>query len=338
MDTLTFGLFSDLHYKKNTYPTAVAHLEHILDRAASEAADFVMHCGDFCNDHAGSPELIRAWLDNPHGLDVYGILGNHDLEGRGNTLASVRRNLTNRPVVWGTENAGYFFFDRGAFRVIGLDAGYSLCESTGLWVHNPDGGYGAPRGNAHPHSLGPAQLAWLEEILTDAASNGLHCLIFSHASASPAWRHYSDADALHELFVRVNARRAGTVFAMFNGHYHTSHAACVDHVLYYDVNAVISGAWRWNEAHHYAPGHTYRFTDYDAAGNPLGSRERPLIEIGEAITSWFYNDPLSAMVTVSDDGRIRVRGAKTSWMHGILPHVDYDGCMPEIPDLELTLF
>ena len=44
------------------------------------------------------------------------------------------------------------------------------------------------------------------------------------------------------------------------------------------------------------------------------------------------------MVTVSDDGRIRIRGATTTWMYGILPHVDYDGCMPEIPDLELTLF
>ena len=338
METLTFGLFSDLHYKKNTYPTAVVHLEQILDRAASGGAGFVIHCGDFCNDYAGSPELMRAWLDNPHGMPVYGVLGNHDLEGRANTHAAVRQSLTNRPVTWGEEAAGYYFFDCGAFRIIGLDAGYSLCESTGLWIHNPDGSCGIPRGNVRPFSLGPAQLAWLEQTLTDAADAGLRCLIFSHASASPAWRHYTDTDTLLALFARINARRAGTVFAMFNGHFHASHAACIDRVLYVSVNAVISGAWKRENVHHYAPGHTYLFTDYDAAGNPISQRRRPLIEIGEAITSWFYDDPLSAIVTVSEDGRIRMHGSQTTWMYSIIPHVDYGGCMPQIPDLDIQLF
>lgn len=336
MQSLTFSLFSDFHYKKGMYPTAVAHLEEILARADRAGAEFVIHCGDFCNDYAGSPELLRAWRGNPQGLAVYGVPANHDLEGAGNSMESIRPNLASRPVTWG--GAGYYFFDHGAFRIIGLDSNYSLDESTDMWEHNADGSCGPRKTNARKFSLGPDQLAWLERTLDNAAKKGMHCLLFSHASACPAWRHWSDANTLQILFARINARRAGTVFAMFTGHYHTHHAAVDSGVLHFDVNAAIVGAWKNSREQHYAPEHTYLFTDYDSEGNPLSVSPRSLTELSQATYSWFYTHPLSAIVTIREDGHIKVCGASAQWMYNIVPEVDYDGCMPCIKDFEINLF
>ena len=74
---LKFLVFADLHYKKGMYTAPVESLHAILDRAAKENVDFVIHCGDFCNDYKGSPEITDAYLNNRHHLPVYGIYGNY---------------------------------------------------------------------------------------------------------------------------------------------------------------------------------------------------------------------------------------------------------------------
>lgn len=62
------------------YITPVSDLERLLARAAEEKVDFVIHLGDFSNDYVGSPEITDLYLNNPYGLPVYGIYGNHELE------------------------------------------------------------------------------------------------------------------------------------------------------------------------------------------------------------------------------------------------------------------
>ena len=79
------------------YTPQVAHLKQILDRAAENNVDFVLHGGDFCNDYAGSPELIDLYLNNPHNLPVYGVYGNHELETVGNSMENVTPCLCNQP-------------------------------------------------------------------------------------------------------------------------------------------------------------------------------------------------------------------------------------------------
>ena len=43
-------------------------------------------------------------------------------------------------------------------------------------------------------------------------------------------------------------------------------------------------------------------------------------------------EPLSAVVTVGDDGSIRVTGSKTQWRYGVSPKDHAPGIMPWISD------
>ena len=118
---MKFLVFSDLHYKKGMYASSVEMLEKILARAAEEQVDFVLHLGDFCNDYKGSPEIVWAYRENRFGLAVYGVYGNHELESADNSVELVTPLLTNQTAQFGSADGGYWYTDRGKFRLIGLD-------------------------------------------------------------------------------------------------------------------------------------------------------------------------------------------------------------------------
>ena len=63
---IKFSVFADLHYKYMMYAPTVEDLDKILKRANENNVDFVIHCGDFCNDYIGSPELWNTYLNNKH--------------------------------------------------------------------------------------------------------------------------------------------------------------------------------------------------------------------------------------------------------------------------------
>lgn len=108
---LKIALFSDFHYKKRMYPVKVSDLEKIFERAAANNVDLVLHAGDFCNDYAGSPEITDLYLNNPQGLAVYGVYGNHNLETVGNSMDNVTPCLGNREVNFAFEGAGHWYKD-----------------------------------------------------------------------------------------------------------------------------------------------------------------------------------------------------------------------------------
>ena len=88
------------------YPAGIPDLRNVIQRAKDTDSAFILHCGDVSNDYLGSPELIKELLENPYGIPVYGIYGNHELESKGNTMAFVTPLLTNRrdDVLWGTDD------------------------------------------------------------------------------------------------------------------------------------------------------------------------------------------------------------------------------------------
>ena len=176
-DKIKFSVFADLHYKYRMYTASVEDLETILERANSNDVDFVIHCGDFCNDYIGSPELYNTYLNNKYGLKVYGIYGNHELESANNSMEYVTPKLTNDDnVIWGTDdqkigdgNIGYYYFDKNGFRIICVDTNYSFNETKNSWEHNTTCSWGPPVGNIKVSSLAPIQFAWLENVLYNAA-------------------------------------------------------------------------------------------------------------------------------------------------------------------------
>ena len=338
MESIKFLLFADLHYKKGMYIAGVADLEAVLDRAHTSGASLVLHAGDFCNDYQHSPELIHAYLNNPHGLPVYGIYGNHELETPENSMANVTPCLTNREVVWGTPDGkigdgsiAYYYFDVDGFRFVCSDMNYSLNPETGEWEHNHAVSHGHPKGNLYACSLGATQLKWIEDVLTDAAKKQKKCIFLSHGGVSEFWYASPDAAAVREIFAKVNAMQKGTVLMAIQGHLHTHHLAEKDGVVYFDVNTVRNTKWVKNEhaTDHY-DGVTYPFVDYDADGKEIARYDRPITEVRMARNQWFNTDPLSAVVTVWKNGKIEIEGSESTWLEGFLPPAERigEGVMP----------
>ena len=328
---LKFLVFADLHYKKGMYAASVEHLVSILDRAAEEKVDFVVHMGDFCNDYLGSPELTKAWIQNRHDLPVYGIYGNHELETRGNTMKVVTPLLCNREVCFAAPGVGYWYTDINGYRLIGLDTNYSYNSELEQWEHNREASWGAPAGNTLDHSLSPRQLQWLEEVLAETAAQCKKAVVLSHAALSDLWYSSPDAPAVRALF----AKYKDTVILSINGHLHTDHFAVRDGIAYFDVNAAINGFWAVRSEDHYADCHTYMFTDYDEQGVSTGTREVPLNTLRQGKNTWFFDAPLSAVVTVTEQGTVQIDGSTTTWMHSVVPENLPEVCRPYITSQRL---
>ena len=329
---LKFLVFADLHYKKGMYATTVRDLEVILDRAAQEKVDFVIHLGDLCNDYLGSPEILRTLLQNRYGLPIYGVLGNHELESEGNSLAVVIPQLCNQPVTFAGENKAYWFTDLGEYRLIALDTNHSYNEKLGVWEHYPTNSVGHPAGNIYPHALSPQQLGWLDEVLDDADEKGQICLIFTHATLSGMWDETPDAEAAQAVI----RKHPGRVLAVLNGHNHKDHFVILDNVIYADINTVRNGRWRLEDAHHYPDALPFDLKNYDPQGNPADVRTIPLNALSQAINTWFFADPLCAIVTV-EGKTFTIEGSETQWIHGIVPPNPPDGCVPRITSRKVTL-
>ena len=327
---MKFLVFADFHYKHGMYASAGAQLDEILERAADENVEFVIHLGDFCNDYAGSGGIVDAYLHNRYGMPVLGIYGNHELETAGNSMANVTPLLCSCDVHFGANGAGYWHYDHGGYRLIGLDTNYSYSESAGEWQHNFPASWGAPQENLFPNSLSPAQLDWLDKTLADARKNGLKALIFSHAGLSDEWDSSPDSAAVRSIF----AKYKGTVLMSLNGHLHTDHFCIRDGVAYFDVNTVLNGYWAPMNDYHYTDGHG--FIREKACGGAETERVA-LNTLSQAKNTWFFEEPLSAVIEICGDGSIDITGSRTNWKHGVTPPGESDGTKPMIEDRHIVI-
>lgn len=326
---LKIAVFADLHYKKGMYISSVSDLTKILERADQNGVDLVIHMGDMSNDYIRSPELINAYLNNGHGLAVYGVYGNHELESKDNSMQIVTPLLTNREVVWGTSDGrigdgsiAYYYTDILGFRIVGLDTNYSWNPKTEEWQHNQTRSWGEPEGNTLSNSLGPKQLAWLEGVLNEAADAGIPCLLCSHRGFSGVWKSSPDTDEVQALIRRVNAQRRGTVLMSISGDLHSDHQKLIEDVVHFDVNTVRNGMWHGASVEHYNR-QTYPFTDYDADGNETECYDRLISETSMAKHTWYFADPLSAIVEVDGNGEITIEGMESAWYGGVTPDASW---------------
>lgn len=341
-------IFADFHYKKGVYPMTCDHLDAILKKAHEHRVDYVIHAGDFCNDYVGSPEIVNAYLNNVYGLPVYGVLGNHELEYfvgerftpqyADNPMAFVTARLCNRPdeVIWGTPSGrledgriGYYYFDRNGIRTICTDTNFSYSREREAWEHNLT--YHAPLDNVHGDALGPDQLRWLEAVLLDAARRDIPCMVIGHAGLSDLWYRSADWEAVQAIYARANAIRRGTVLFSVNGHYHTDHLQLRDNVLYMDVNTVLNGWWVNSYEPHYTDGQWFAFTEYDADGRAVDCYRKNYRDLSMGDQTWFFQTPLSCIVTITSSGQITVEGMETGWAYDVIPTTDgRTGVMPGI--------
>lgn len=365
-DTLTFSVFADLHYYPERYEsdgnggsisvnggyiTPVSHVDQIMARANANNVDFVMQAGDFCNNFPKSPEILDAYLGNSYNLPAYGVMGNHDLENGGrmevDTSEAVTSNLTNQNnnVVWGTADGkigngtiAYYYFDVNGFRVICTDTNYFLNTDTNTWEHYPSW-YAGPNTTKTPNytktnSLGDTQRAWLERVLMDAANKDIPCIVITHASAAGTRGSSQCGDYLEvqEIFRKANDKNLGTVLMVINGHHHTNHTEYVDGILYFDMNTS-NGAYvpdGSTKTPNYAEDATFEYVEYDNEGNIVGTTNMYISSLGSLAKNemFYFEEPLSAIVHVSSNGRIVIEGDSTDWLFDVAPANPADGEEP----------
>ena len=328
--SLTFTLLSDFHYKEGMYSTTIADLKSILQRADNSDSAFIMSAGDFCNDALGSPELFNAYLNyytsEGNLLPAYNIYGNHELESANNSMEVVTPLLTNSNVVWGTvdgsydASVAYYYFESNGFRIVCTDNNYSWNPTGEYWEHNRTKSYGAPSGNTNTYSLGPDQLTWLEAVLTDAANQDIPCIIVEHSTSS-------DVRAIYQ---KVNDINPGTVLMCISGHTHTNEQDIEDGVFHLVVNTTRNGEWVDGGTAHYTDEHTFLYEKYDTEGNLLGTYEKSLGSLKQGKNTWFFEDPLSAVITINEYGVIIVDGCESKWAYDIVPESASGSTEPRI--------
>ncbi len=328
--SIKFSMFSDLHYKQGMYMSTIADVNAILNRANAANVDFILQAGDFCNDFMGSPELMKAYYNNSYSIPAYGVYGNHELETGGNTMAGVTPNITYdaTKVIWGTEDKrigdgsiAYYYYEVNGFRIICLDTNYSWNPTKNVWEHNLPASWGAPDGNSSYNALGPVQLKWLGEVLNEAADRNIPCVVVSHVGFADHWEASPDKAAVRALYDSVNAKNPGTVIASINGHLHTNRYETINGVVYLDINTVRNNFWHDDNTAHYTT-ETFMYENYDAYGDLIETKEMLLSDLSMAVKTYFAQDPLSAIITISADGTVTVEGQDSTWYGGLAPTKD----------------
>lgn len=343
--SIKFAVFADFHYKKGMYASTVSDLEEILANSSKNKVDFVLSLGDFCNDYKGSPEVVDALLNNPYNLPVYGIYGNHELESLGNTMQVVTPLITNQTPTFGTIDGqigdgsiAYYYFDYNGFRFICLDTNYSYNPTLNAWEHNKEASWGSPEGNVHFNALGPVQFSFLSSVLTDAGERGLKCIVVTHADLfDDKTNNVYEAKAVRELFSKINKRYKNTVLMSINGHRHLDNFMVLDGIAYFDVNAVKNGFWKHSNDFHYQSSNGFTFADYDHLGKETFKKFLSYNELSQGKNTWFFVNPLYAIVTLNVDGDLTIKGTSTKWADDVTPQTDLEGVKPCILDINIKL-
>lgn len=294
--TIRFCAFADIHYYPGIFPhDSREWLERILDRAVASRCSLVIHMGDLTH----APAECRDYVDfyNDFAIPCRHTIGNHDDDGNTHqaTLDAYRLEC------------GHYHFDMGGFRFIVTDTNYCLID--GRWVHYSEGNYYAvaSANRLNVSRVPPFELEWLEDVI----ENSPHpCVVTSHASFERPVCGSPDGEAVRAIFNKANARHPGRVRIAINGHHHCDNMRILDGIVYLDLNSA-SYAW-FDEAHtSYPAGYTTRW------------------RLANHTVMW--DDPLSAVITMTHDGFIGVEGMRSRFHLGVSPElakrpaVDPDG-------------
>ena len=291
---LRFCLFADIHYYPGVYPhDTIDWLERILGRARRENVSFVMHLGDFAHEPKKCIDYVNRY--NDCGMPAYHVLGNHDCDGNTyeETLAAYRLDR------------GHYHFDFGGWRFVVLDTNY--CCLDGHFFHYSLANYPGhhlywtthDKKTLVGHSLSdtrvsPEQLTWFSDIV----ENSPHpCVIASHASFERA-NGSPDSTAIRRIIDQTNMRHPGRIRLVLNGHHHRDHVRILENVIYMDVNSA-NYDWFLKEHDRYPTSYVTRWKN-----------------VRHCI---FWDDPVSAIVSLWPSGHIRVEGQRSRFHRGVTP-------------------
>ncbi len=274
---VTCCVFADLHY----FPGAFSHdSREWLDRILDHASQANADFIVHLGDLTHNTVKFKDFVDyyNAFRIPTHHVIGNHDNDG-----VPFERTLER----YGLES-GHYHFDCGGFRFIVLDPNYYLHD--GQYIH-----YSASNYYAHGPErdwIPPEQLAWLEETVEGSP---FPCVLLSHESLERP-DGVRNQDAARAIIDRANERHPGRVRLCLNGHHHQDHLRILERVVYFEVN---SANFYWlQQEHDCYPADVNRRWEY--ANHTL-----------------IYTEPLHAIITLTEDGGIRIQGMKGGFLHGV---------------------
>lgn len=278
---IRFLAFADIHYSPGEYThDDRGWLERILGRAEKEAASFVIHLGDLVHDPVRCADYVKTY--NDFALPTYHTLGNHDTERctLAETLAAYRMEC------------GHYHFDRGGFRFVVLDTNHF--RQNGRFIHFEGGNYRTVKGDLN-WTIGDEQYEWAEDVIK---SSPYPCVVFMHQSCEREQGGMPDWQRLRGLFGWINRHKGPKVRLVVNGHHHTDGFRLIDGIPYLDLNSA--------NYKYYAQTHRLYGADYHRSHTGAGH-----------VIAW--EDPLSAMITLSADGLLKVEGMSSRFFKDVSP-------------------
>ena len=292
-----FLAFADIHYAASGFwPHASQEwLDRVLERAVSSKADFVMSLGDFTFGPAKAKE--REYVAHYNGfkpVKTYHTYGNHEYE------CVVPEVLDE---VYGLKS-GYYSFDLGGFRFVMLDPHYYLKDGKYCRFHKRCSYPELSKQKIPTFVIPPEQMEWLRQTVVGSP---LPCVVFSHESIERGRSGIYNRAEVRAIFAEANARRPGTVRLAINGHEHKDYFRMLDGVAYLDLNSA----------------------SYDIAGNHTAYPEEFRKRCGSAKCILTWNDPLSAVVTLTPSGGLKIEGMTSTYYLGVTPEMAGWKCDPD---------
>ncbi|MBP5319442.1 MAG: metallophosphoesterase [Kiritimatiellae bacterium] len=308
-------VFADLHYHPGMWTNTedTSFLEKIMARAERERCEMMIHLGDFMHGVRTEKQKALLKLYNDFRIPGYHILGNHDQDGNPYRETCDAYRMPD----------GHYTFDRGGFRFVIADPNY-FRNGPDTFIHFDYGNHYRKEIRAAGSTVNwipPEQMEWLRAVIIGSP---LPCVVLSHQSLERGKRSpVMNRREVRAIFNEANAKRPGTVRLVMNGHTHTDHLRILDNILYWDV----AGAnYQYFEKKHDRYPAEYVKT-HRGSPNSIG-----------------WKEPLSAILTLWPEGRIRIDGAKSDWLFGVSPEAagysayDEDGreTLPVIQSADLT--
>lgn len=284
MNKIKFLVFADLHhYPGIFYTNAEEKLEKIKKRAIENDVDMVIHLGDFCHGPHLETEFVKKYNDFP--MPTYHTIGNHENDNSGYDEILKAYNLEN----------GYYYFDKNGFRFIIMDLNYMVVGDKVIHYDHGDylGNY-KEKGKVSAYvGMGEVQRKWIEETIM---SSEYPCFLCSHQSIEriDSGFAFSEMKEIWDMIDRVNKDKQ-RVMMVLNGHHHRDNLRIFKNILFFDVN---SASMDWLEKPH------DKFP------------EELMAEYELVKHSVVWDEPLTAIVTVTDEGDIKIEGSESNWFMG----------------------
>lgn len=282
MNTVKFSVFTDLHYLPGIFYTdADKRLEEIADRAIKNNVDFMIHLGDI--SHCPSKDKVIVDQFDAIPLETYHCIGNHECQD--DTYEAVLD-------VFGLEK-GYYYFDKNGFRFIVLDLNYM--REDGKAVHYNLGNYFRRKPGTQLVTFEEEQLKWFEETVM---TSPYPCVLFSHHSLEHINNGMSitELKSVWELLEKLNSDKKRVIMAV-NGHHHKDNLRIFKDIVFFDLN---SASYDWIDDAHSGKYPKEIYEEFVLAGNTL-----------------VYKDPIHAIITLSDDGHIKIEGYESEFIYGV---------------------